>query len=96
MVNGATCGLLVACVTGVHCQVYWRVVDRLMPRTTEPRDLSTVLAAVEGRIVCPADNRLCTLHLVLIDNEVLTQVTACYRQLAGTLSVSVVCILTQR
>jgi len=51
--------------------VYWRVVDRLMPRTTEPVDLSTVLAAVEGRVVCPADSQLCTFHLILVDNEVL-------------------------
>ena len=53
------------------CQVYWRLVDRLVPRTAEPRDLSTVLEAVQGRVVCPASNRLCSFHLNFIDNEVL-------------------------
>ena len=53
------------------------MVDRLAPRTAEPLDLSTVLATVEGRVVCPADNRLCTFDLVLIDNEVWTLTTIC-------------------
>ena len=63
----------------MHCQVYWRVVDPLMPRTTEPLDLSSVLAAVEGRVVCPADDRLCTFDLFLLDNEVLTLAFCCNR-----------------
>jgi len=53
------------------------VVDRLSPRTAEPLDLSTVLAAVEGRVVCPANNQLCMFDLILLDNEVLTLTLGC-------------------
>jgi len=62
----------------IHCQIYWRVVDRLSPRTTEPLDLSSVLAAVEGRVVCPADSQLCTFDLILLDNGVLMLTTVVY------------------
>ena len=65
-------------LTRVHCQVYWRVLVHLAPRTAEPLDLSTVLAAVEGRVVCPTDNQLCTFDLILIDNEVLTTICCSY------------------
>jgi len=42
-----------------------------MPRNTEPLDLSTVLTAVYGRVVCPADSPLCMFDLLLMDNQVL-------------------------
>ena len=65
-------------------QIYWRVVDRLAPRSAQPLDLSTVLLAVDGRVVCPADTPLCTFHIRLFDNEVLqylhSTVCATYRQ----------------
>ena len=56
-------------------QVYWRVIDRLSPRSTQPLDISVVLDAVEGRVVCPAERQLCTFQLTLIDNEVFNLLT---------------------
>jgi len=46
------------------------VVDLLAPRMAEPRDLSAVLAMVEGRLTCPADAQLCMFPLELVDNDV--------------------------
>ena len=66
------CDLVFQCV-----QVYWRVVDPLSPRTAQPVDLSSVLMSVDGRVVCPANSRLCTFHLVFVDNKVVSPTACC-------------------